>query len=352
MTDTGRIPDLKTLDDLLESQSMKGLWVGEDRHVVEPRPFGPPKLWKWSEVREGLDAAARLVPTNFKGSRRAITLVHPNAAGGTSNTLVMAVQLVKAGEAVYAHRHTAAAMRFILEGGKDTYTVTDGEKCIMERGDLVVQPNWSWHNHVNESNRDSVWIDALDVGLMAMLRTMFQEPHPAEQVKLFNSATDNTVRNPANLAPPGSSPKRLIYKWRETLPALKEMLAEDQSPYDGRCLEYRDPATGGPTFPTFSCWIQMLDPGERTLPHRHTANHLCHGFSGSGVIEVEGTEMAWEEGDFMVVPNWSWHRHINRSDSRTRHPLLHHGPAPPGNARALPRGNRRRQELTLIRRGR
>ena len=185
----------------------------------------------------------------------------------------------------------------------------------MERGDLVVQPNWSWHNHVNESNRDSVWIDALDVGLMAMLRTMFQEPHPAEQVKLFNSATDNTVRNPANLAPPGSSPKRLIYKWRDTLPALKEMLAEDKSPYDGRCLEYRDPATGGPTFPTFSCWIQMLDPGERTLPHRHTANHLCHGFSGSGVIEVEGTEMAWEEGDFMVVPNWSWHRHINSSDS-------------------------------------
>ena len=230
MTDTGRIPDLKTLDDLLESQSMKGLWVGEDRHVVEPRPFGPPKLWKWSEVREGLDAAARLVPTNFKGSRRAITLVHPNAAGGTSNTLVMAVQLVKAGEAVYAHRHTAAAMRFILEGGEDTYTVTDGEKCIMERGDLVVQPNWSWHNHVNESDRDSVWIDALDVGLMAMLRTMFQEPHPAEQVKLFNSATDNTVRNPANLAPPGSSPKRLIYKWRETLPALKRDARGGQKP--------------------------------------------------------------------------------------------------------------------------
>ena len=93
------------------------------------------------------------------------------------------------------------------------------------------------------------------------------------------------------------------------------MLAEDKSPYDGRCLEYRDPATGGPTFPTFSCWIQMLDPGEQTLLHRHTANHLCHGFRGSGVIEVEGTEMAWDEGDFMVVPNWSWHRHINRSDT-------------------------------------
>ena len=107
------------------------------------------------------------------------------------------------------------------------------------------------------------------------------------------------------------------------------MLAEDKSPYDGRCLEYRDPATGGPTFPTFSCWIQMLDPGEHTSLHRHTANHLYHGFRGSGVVEVEGNEMVWEEGDFMVVPNWSWHRHRNSSDtepailfSATDHPLL------------------------------
>ena len=310
-----RITHLKALDDLLESESMQGLWVGEDRHIVEPRPFGAPKLWKWSKIREGLAAAARLVPTNFKGSRRAITLVHPDIARGTSNTLVMAVQLVKAGEAVYAHRHTAAAIRFILEGGEDTYTITDGEKCVMEPGDLVVQPNWSWHNHINESDRDAVWIDVLDVGLMAMLRTMFQEPHPAEELRLFNSSTDTTVRNPGGLAPPGTSLKQLVYKWRETLPALSEMLAEDRSPYDGRCLEYRDLVKGGPTFPTFSCWIQMLDPGEHTRPHRHTANHLYHGFRGSGVIEVEGTEMAWEEADFMVVPNWSWHRHRNTSDT-------------------------------------
>ena len=329
MTGTGRIADLKALDDLLESESMQGLWVGEDRHIVEPRPFGAPRLWKWSKIREGLDAAARLVPTNFKGSRRAITLVHPDIGRGTSNTLVMAVQLVKAGEAVYANRHTAAAIRFILEGGEDTYTITDGEKCVMEIGDLVVQPNWSWHNHVNESERDAVWIDALDVGLMAHLRTMFQEPHPAEDVRLFNSATDTTVRNPGSLSPPGRSPKGFVYKWRETLPALNEMLEADKSPHDGRCLEYRDPATGGPTFPTFSCWIQMLDPGERTSPHRHTANHLYHGFRGSGVIEVEGTEVAWEQGDFVVVPNWSWHRHRNSSDeepailfSATDRPLL------------------------------
>ena len=290
------------------------------------------------------------MPTNFKGSRRAITLVHPDTAGGTSNTLVMAVQLVKAGEAVYAHRHTAAAMRFILEGGKDTYTVTDGEKCIMERGDLVVQPNWSWHNHVNESDRDSVWIDALDVGLMAMLRTMFQEPHPAEQVKLFNSATDNTVRNPANLAPPGSSPKETDLQ-----------VAGDASRPEGDARGGPGAPTmavawntatrprEGPTFPTFSCWIQMLDPGERTLPHRHTANHLCHGFSGSGVIEVEGNgngvgrRRLRGRSQLELAPAHQQFGH------RTRDPILHHGPSPPGNARALPRRSRKPEEHTLTR---
>jgi gentisate 1,2-dioxygenase len=37
----------------------------------------------------------------------------------------------------------------------------------------------------------------------------------------------------------------LVYKWRDTLPALREMGRADQSPFDGRCLEYRNPAFGG-----------------------------------------------------------------------------------------------------------
>lgn len=324
-----RITDLKALDIELEKDSMRGLWAREEEIRREPSPFGGPRLWKWAKVRAGLEAAADFVPTNFKGARRAIQLVHPNIKAGTSHTLGMAVQLVKAGEAVYAHRHTAAAMRFVLEGGEGVYTITNGEKCVMERGDLVIQPNWGWHNHINETDHDAVWIDCLDTGLMGMLRTMFQEPHPAEELRLYNSPVDNAVRNPGSLAPPGRSLNKLVYKWREAFTALCEVLPEDRSPYDGRCLEYRNPATGGSTFPTFSCWIQMLDEGQGTKAHRHTANHLYHAFQGSGVTEVEGEEIAWEEGDFFVIPNWSWHRHRNASGgqaailfSTTDRPLL------------------------------
>ena len=65
------------------------------------------------------------------------------------------------------------------------------------------------------------------------------------------------------------------------------MLPESESAYDGKCLEYRNPVTGGSTFPTFSCWIQMLDGGKETAEHRHTSSQLYYAVEGSGVTEVE-----------------------------------------------------------------
>ena len=310
-----QVSELKVLDAELAKDSMKGLWVREERMNRKPAPFGKPHLWKWDKIRAGLEAAGRLVTTNYKGARRAITLVHPSLDEGTSFTLGYAVQLVRAGESVYSHRHTNAAMRFVIDGGAGVYTITNGEKCVMEQGDLVIQPSWGWHNHINETDRDAIWIDCLDSGLMRMLRTMFQEPHPAEDVRLFNSPVDTATRNPGLLAPPGQPLKSLVYKWRETRRALSEMLPESESPHDGKCLEYRNPTTGGSTFPTFSCWIQMLDGNKETKEHRHTSSQLYYVVEGSGNTEVEGEKLSWEAGDFFVVPNWSWHRHANSSAS-------------------------------------
>jgi gentisate 1,2-dioxygenase len=146
-----QITDLKSLDAALAKDSLRGLWAREEAVRREPAPFGKPVLWKWSKIRAGLDAAGEFITTNYKGARRAISLVHPNMSDSTSHTLNMAVQLVKAGEAVYSHRHTNAAMRFVIEGGAGVYTITDGEKLAWEAGDFFVVPNWSWHRHKNSS---------------------------------------------------------------------------------------------------------------------------------------------------------------------------------------------------------
>jgi hypothetical protein len=53
---TDQITDLGTLDAELAKESMRGLWVREEALRREPAPFGKPMLWKWSKIREGLEA--------------------------------------------------------------------------------------------------------------------------------------------------------------------------------------------------------------------------------------------------------------------------------------------------------
>src|SRR4030095_5130497 len=79
-----QIADLQLLDAELAKDSMRGLWAREEAIRREPAPFGKPMLWKWSKIRAGLEAAGRLITTNYKGARRAISLVHPNMSDSTS----------------------------------------------------------------------------------------------------------------------------------------------------------------------------------------------------------------------------------------------------------------------------
>jgi hypothetical protein len=53
------------------------------------------------------------------------------------------------GEIARAHRHTPAALRMIVEstGG---YTVVNGDVVRMLDGDLVLMPNWTWHDPTAE----------------------------------------------------------------------------------------------------------------------------------------------------------------------------------------------------------
>ena len=83
--------------------------------------------------------------------RRTVQLVNPSLTNrkATSRTLQMSIQLVKPGERAECHRHTAAALRFVVEGDGTGYTNVEGEQMLMEPGDLVLTPHWTWHDHFN-----------------------------------------------------------------------------------------------------------------------------------------------------------------------------------------------------------
>ncbi|MBM4298409.1 MAG: cupin domain-containing protein, partial [Deltaproteobacteria bacterium] len=110
-------------------------------------------------------------------------------------------------------------------------------------------------------------------------------------------------------------PKVLHYRWRETYPKLQGLARAANNPYDGVALEYINPQTGGPTFPTMSCRIQMLRPGEKTQSHRHTSTSIYHAFRGSGTTMINDHPFRWQKGDTFVVPLWHWHEHANASAS-------------------------------------
>ena len=41
--------------------------------------------------------------------------------------------------------------------------------------DLILTPNWAWHEHYNDSGKRIVWLDALDVPLAHGLGTVFAQ---------------------------------------------------------------------------------------------------------------------------------------------------------------------------------
>src|SRR5262252_4274006 len=70
------------------------------------------------------------------------------------------------------------------------------------------------------------------------------------------------------------------------------------------------------TSKTLSANIQILLPGEKARPHRHTMNALRFVLEGSGAITVvDGKPCPMEEGDLVLTPAWTWHEHIHQGSA-------------------------------------
>jgi len=136
---------LQTFYDKLEDFSVAPLWtVQEDVLVSEPKSKAVPHLWRWSELRPQAMRAAELVGT-ADAERRVLMMLNPGLDGriATTNSLFSGLQIVMPGETARAHRHTPAALRFMIDS-KGGYTTVDGDKVPMLPGDLILTPNWNW----------------------------------------------------------------------------------------------------------------------------------------------------------------------------------------------------------------
>jgi len=300
--------DLQDLSHWMKERNLKGHWEhSEWSQIVKPY------LWKGKDIFQALNWAGDLITTGEAG-RRTIQMRNPGLAAGMTNTVHISVQLVKPGEIAAAHRHTAAAIRFIVQGTPNAYTIVEGERFPMLEGDFITTPNWTWHDHFNNSSEPVMWLDGLDVRLVthfgAMIQENFAKPQqPVEKpedfsTKVFGHARPTWIKKSFE-APP------YRYPWEETYATLQALKQSAGDCFDGVLLEYSNPHTGGPTLPTFSCRVQLLRPKEKTQTHRHTSTTVYYAFRGRGMTKVSANVFSWDKSDIFVVPSWQWHSHEN-----------------------------------------
>ena len=94
-------------------------------------------------------------------------------------------------ETAPAHRHTAFAMRFIIEGSGG-FTAVHGKRINMQRGDVILTPTWNWHDHGKDGSGPMIWLDGLDLPNFVHFPVHFvehydQPRYPAETIDVSNS---------------------------------------------------------------------------------------------------------------------------------------------------------------------
>lgn len=308
------IRSLEELYAVLPDRNYQPLWTLEGALTPEPATRMVPCLWPYAEARDLIVRAGELISAEA-AERRVLGFRNPGTASHelprTTDTLWAAVQLVLPGEVAPAHRHSPAALRYIIEG-EGAYTVVDGERCSMEAGDVVLTPNWSWHEHGHGGAGPMIWLDALDLPLVHTLHLVFAEPGPGPQEK-ERASTPAGLRN-RELRPRWSTttrPQTLVYKLADAEAAFDVLRNEEGSPYDDLIVEYRDPVADRSVLPTIAAYIQLLRPGVETRSHRHTSSAVYHVVRGSGSSVVAGKVIEWKQGDTFALPTWAEHRHVN-----------------------------------------
>ncbi len=330
----------KELKDRSSDLSLIGLWeIVKGVEMVEPRDQSIAHLWKWTDIEPLLKAASGVVPLE-EADRRVLILSNPALypKHHSTSTLYVSCSIYNPGEVAPVHRHTPNASRFVLEG-KGGFTTIEGEKCVMHRGDLIVTPNGTWHDHGNEGDEPVMWVDVLDVPLVESLSATSFEFDYSEPVDGGSNSGELVAREMQTITEPnenstnlygiaGLTPEfishargeslgtpKFVYRWEETRRALDRLRDYDGSPYDGIILEYTDPVNGGPVTTTMSFHSQLLRPGERTQSHRHTTSTAYCCLDGNGVTRVGDETFEWGRNDMFVVPSWAWHAHENKSAS-------------------------------------
>ena len=290
---------------------VQGLWTLPGLLTSVPATRAVPHRWD-ARTLGNLAAQARdLVPMGAGGDRRVLACPNPGLEGQpyATNTLWAAVQALGPGERAPAHRHTPAALRFVL-GGEGVWTMVDADPVAMSAGDLILTPSWTFHEHVNPGSEPMMWLDVLDLPIVAFLDAVFFEPGqtPPVTVQPARSRSEMSFGGGPGLLPldhrpagAGHSPL-LAYRWDDTDRALSGQLARQPGLMAG--IRFSDPGTGRDVMPTLRCEMFRLAAGVVGPRWRQTGSRVLTVLHGTGRARVGAETFPLAPGDIVAVPSW------------------------------------------------
>jgi gentisate 1,2-dioxygenase len=279
---------------------------------VEPVAAARPWRWAWNDVYPQLLRAGELI-TAEEAERRVLVLENPGLPGKSqvTDTLYGGLQLILPGEVAPAHRHTQSALRFVLHGS-GAYTAVDGEKTRMRRGDFIITPHWTWHDHGHEGADPVVWLDGLDVPLVSFLRAGFREGHELRAQALLRVEGEAAARFGSGMLPLNQDRKALTspvfsYPYERSRDALHLLArAGEPDPHLGICLKYVNPLNGDWAMPTLGTALRHFPRGFATRSYRSTESLVLVGLEGrADVVFHDGPTLPIGPNDIVAVPGWT-----------------------------------------------
>jgi gentisate 1,2-dioxygenase len=294
-----------------DTQHLAPLWTRLKSLVPrEPTPVGVAHRWAYADVRPYVLESAEHISA-AEAERRVLILENPALKGSSqiTRTLYAGLQLIMPGEVAPAHRHTQSALRLIVEG-TGAYTAVDGEKAIMQPGDFVITPSWTWHHHGHEATGPMVWLDGLDIPLTHFFGSTFREDHADDGAAITRPTGDALARYGSGLLPVGyrhAGPSSPVFNYpyartREALHTLAKAGAPDV--HLGHLMRFVNPIDGGWAMPTMATMIRLLPRGISTRPYRSSDSAVFVVVEGRGELRVGEQRFELTPHDIVVVPGW------------------------------------------------
>ncbi|MEO5764787.1 MAG: cupin domain-containing protein [Casimicrobiaceae bacterium] len=281
-----------------------------------------PVMWRYADVRPQLLRAGELTPIE-KAERRVLVLCNPGL--GLANmqatpSIYVGLQLILPGEKAPNHRHTPAAVRFVVEG-RGGFTIVEGEKLPMEKGDLILTPSLLWHDHGHEGDGPVIWLDALDLPLVYGLEASYAIEAPPQQVTRAAGHSVQRYRQGGIVPYSALGGRRtdyplLRFPWqdvRRSLDALAGVTPRDELIH----VAYVNPETGRECLPTLGFSALLLRPGEEVALPRRSASAVLHVVDGKGAAAIDDVTHQFGDADTMAIPTHADVRVANGSAKRS-----------------------------------